>query len=40
MKREIPFAIVTVTGVLMFFQYFVPSKRIQELFVRFLKTGS
>lgn len=32
MKREIPLAIVTVTGVLMFFQYFVPSNMSEYVF--------
>lgn len=34
MKREIPILIVGITGVLMFFQYFVPTDASKELFVR------
>jgi hypothetical protein len=34
MKREIPILIVGITGVLMFFQYFVPTDASMELFVR------
>ena len=34
MKREIPLLIVGITGVIMFFQYFVPTDASKELFVR------
>jgi hypothetical protein len=34
MKREIPLLIVGITGIIMFFQYFIPTDASKELFVR------